>query len=41
MTVIPKIIDKYMGVTIQQPKQKSIKPELPLIFVDRYHLFFK
>ena len=37
INVIPKIIEKYLSFTIQQPKKKGIKPGLPLVFIDSIH----
>ena len=37
LNVIPKAMEKCMSFTIQQPKKKGIKPELPLVFVDSVH----
>ena len=37
INVIPKAIEKYVNFTIHQPKQKELKPGLPLVFIDSKH----
>ena len=39
MNNITKIIEKYLSFTIKKPIQKSIKQELPLVFVDNIHFW--
>ena len=37
INLTPKTIKKYMSFTIEQSKKKSIKPGLPIVFVDSVH----
>ena len=34
---VPKTRENYKSFTIQQLKEKSINPGLPLVFIDRVH----